>query len=138
MRHILLLLFVTLIGCSQSDISGLMPAEGTVYFDGKPVDGVSIVFTPSTGSRYATAVSKPDGGFALNTVGRPGALPGEYTVTMTKTKTVPPEGIVYEIPWIYGDASKSGMVIEVPPQGSRELRLDLKPDDTPPPKLELM
>jgi len=151
---VVLIVALVLTGCSAPSIPGLVPAEGIVLLDGQPVEGVSIVFTPSVGSegdRHATAISQNDGRFVLHTVDYRGALPGRYNVVLSKTTSVTtvsdeeaerlsaagrvvPSDITYHIPWKYGDVRLSGIVIEVDASGNREIRIELQSDDTPPPR----
>jgi hypothetical protein len=63
---------------------------GTVTFDGKPVEGATVSFSP-TGEGGKIAVGKTDvsGNFTLNTpsIGE-GAVPGSYKVSISKTTAV--------------------------------------------------
>ncbi|MDR1960051.1 MAG: hypothetical protein LBQ54_13570 [Planctomycetaceae bacterium] len=155
MKHLRLLLLLTIfltVGCHRSSIPGLVSAQGKVLFDGAPVNGVNIVFTPSSGSasdRFATAVSKDDGTFLLETAGSAGVVPGQYDVTLVKTTTtskvspeeeerllqsgkpVPEADIVYHIPWKYGNAQLSGITVEIGQSGKKDILLELQPDKTP-------
>lgn len=153
-----LTLTLVLTGCSDSKIPGLVSAEGVVLLDGQPVEGVSIVFTPSAGSggdRYATSISQSGGKFVLHTVNIRGAMPGKYDVTLSKTtittKVSPeeeerlnaagkliPTDVVYHIPWKYENAKTSGIVVEIGAKGNRDIRIELQPDDTPPPPPSLI
>jgi hypothetical protein len=82
-----LLSAVFMTGCG-SKIPGLVPAEGTVLYDGKPLAWAVVRFSPlendSAGNRLATAQTDVHGKFSLNTLGRPGALPNRYAVAVVK------------------------------------------------------
>ena len=53
---------------------------------GEPVGGAMISFVGDKETRPATAVSKPDGTFELQTQGSPGAFPGSYKVVVIKSE----------------------------------------------------
>jgi hypothetical protein len=149
---------LALTGRDNTKIPGLVSAEGIVLLNGQPIEGVSIVFTPSAGSggdRYATSISQHGGKFILHTVNIRGALPGKYDVTFSKktitTKVSPeeeerlnaagkiiPTDVIYHIPWKYENARTSGIVIEIGTKGNKDIRIDLQPDDTPPPPPSLI
>jgi len=80
-------------GCSSgSAIPKAFIVTGTVNYQGKPVDGAEVTFTPVTESkdtRAASGKTGADGKFTLKTYYDPqheltGAIPGEYAVTVTK------------------------------------------------------
>jgi hypothetical protein len=149
---IVLVLFFT--SCSRASINGLVSARGQVVYDGLPIDGVGIVFTPDVGStsdRFAIGITKADGTFELETVGHKGILPGMYVVTLSKTSTkskiseaeekkllaedkpIPNAEIIYHIPYKYGNPTLSGIKIEIGKDGNRNIKIELTPDNTPPP-----
>jgi hypothetical protein len=80
--------------------------EGVVVFDGKPVEGATVFFSPATGvgaddaGLPAAGRTGSDGGFRLNADG--GATPGagtkvgEYVVTVIKQESdpVPPPSFI--------------------------------------------
>jgi hypothetical protein len=86
------LAFVLLVvaGCSSSH--GTASVTGTVLYKNQPVDGATVNFLPKgEGPTAKPAHGKTDSGghFTLSTYFGPteqpsGALPGEYTVTITK------------------------------------------------------
>jgi hypothetical protein len=151
-RIFLFILLLAVIGCQRTPISGLVAAQGKVFFDGLAVGEVDIVFTPTQGSasdRFATAVSDASGSFTLETAGYRGALPGRYVVTLSKKtitskispeeeeklstagKPIPQPEIVYHIPWKYENASESGIFIEIDKNGKTDISIELQPDNTP-------
>jgi hypothetical protein len=135
MKRIIFLYVILLsFGCNRAPISGLVPARGNVLFDGASIGEVNLVFTPQSGStsnRFATAVTKDDGTFVLETNGYTGVLPGRYNVTLSKITTIskisseeeeklsiagkpiPEPDIVYHIPWKYGNTQTSGISSEI-------------------------
>ncbi|MDR1924025.1 MAG: carboxypeptidase-like regulatory domain-containing protein [Planctomycetaceae bacterium] len=162
MKRLLLLLFLILAvfnaGCSRSSISGLVSGQGQVIYDGSPIGGVSVLLTPADGSdsdRFATAVTNEDGTFTLDTLGNRGVLPGKYFVGLTKTTTkskisaeeekrlasedkpVPPHEVTYHIPYKYSVPATSGIVVEIDKSGKRDIRIELQPDNTPPPASDI-
>jgi hypothetical protein len=75
-------------------------AGGTVTFDGKPVEGATVSFSP-TGEGGQIAVGKTDasGNFTLNTPGiGEGAVPGSYKVSIQKSTEVDPAAATFEDP----------------------------------------
>ena len=68
----------------------LVPVEGRVTLDDKPLGGAAITFMPLTaGLQPATAVSDADGRFRLETRQAPVTMPGLYKVVVSKYE---PEG----------------------------------------------
>jgi hypothetical protein len=67
---------------SPPDYGTLVPVKGVVTFKGKPVPGAVVTFLPPkwAASNGETAA---DGSYALETAGKPGALPGEYKVAVS-------------------------------------------------------
>jgi hypothetical protein len=77
-------------GCGGSK---LVPVEGIVTLDGKPVEGATVVFLPDGASgRPAQGLTASDGRFHLSTVSEKGAGPGDYKVVVTKTVGILPPG----------------------------------------------
>lgn len=78
---------VALAGCDQTQgLSGLVPAEGTVTFQGAPVEGATVTFAPQGNAmRAAAGMTDAQGKFVLKTIGeQDGVMPGDYMVTVTK------------------------------------------------------
>ncbi|MDR2642795.1 MAG: hypothetical protein LBC74_08370 [Planctomycetaceae bacterium] len=151
---ILSMLFLIFTGCSRTPINGLVPARGQVLYDGSPIGGVGIVFTPDANSgsdRFANGVTKDDGTFELETAGYKGILPGTYIVTLSKTSTkskiteaeekkllaenkpIPNAEIIYHIPYKYNNPMLSEIKIEIDKNGKKDVKIELMPDNTPPP-----
>lgn len=75
---------VSVSGCGDK----LTPVNGTVTYDGAPLDGATIVFTNEAGTKSATARSDDSGHFALQYDNGPGIPTGTYKVSVTRTKIV--------------------------------------------------
>ena len=78
-------------GCGPKGIPGLKPVKGVVLYEGLPLPWATMTFAPDTengvpagGVRVSTAMTDADGRFIVGTVGRKGALPGNYIVTVEK------------------------------------------------------
>ncbi|GAB6166712.1 hypothetical protein JCM19992_27120 [Thermostilla marina] len=88
------------LGCGGSgDRPKTYPVEGTVTLNGKPVAGATVVFAPVVGggseSTPQAAQGKTDanGRYVLSTFETgDGAMPGEYTVIVTKYDVQPTPG----------------------------------------------
>ena len=66
-------------GCGPSR-PALLPAEGLVTLDGKPLADAAVAFQPKAGGRPASARTDASGRFKVGTyTPRDGALPGEHT-----------------------------------------------------------
>jgi hypothetical protein len=101
-----------LAGCSGGGVGGTVPVSGKVTYKGAPVEGATVSFLGTgDGSKVATAVSGAGGAYELSTVNTKGALPGKYSVTVTKTETS--EGVAQTME----EAAKS----KAPPPTSKEL-----------------
>ncbi len=78
-------------GCSGGGIAGLYPVSGTVTYLGKPVEGATVSFINKGEGRPATAVTKVDGSYQLYTLDSKGALPGSYSVLVSKFEALSEE-----------------------------------------------
>lgn len=76
---------LALTGCGGSGI-GTVPATGQILVDGQPMEGVMVIFNPTTeGGRAASGRTDAEGNFVLTTVENgDGALPGSYQVAVSK------------------------------------------------------
>ncbi|MCI0359914.1 MAG: carboxypeptidase-like regulatory domain-containing protein [Planctomycetaceae bacterium] len=74
---------VTLLATGCGDGLTLLPAAGLVTYQGKPVEGASVVFVPDSGIP-GTGTTDAAGKFAMQTNGKPGVLAGKHKVTISK------------------------------------------------------
>jgi len=77
---------LALSGCGESGPT-LYPASGTVTYNGKPVEGASVTFTPESGP-IGVGTTDAAGKYTIATLGKPGAVPGENKVSVSKASTV--------------------------------------------------
>ncbi len=131
------LLCVFLSGCqSGPDLPPTVPAEGIVTLDGVPVADVTVVFIAETGTYNATAVTDKDGKFAMKAFDqKSGAVVGSYKVELNKT-VVETKGaggggesdvnIKFGLPKKYATFTTSGLTIQVPDGGKKDITFDLK------------
>ena len=143
-------------GCGpSSQIEGLVPASGVVFYDGTPVAQATVIFSPTFSGKNARPVSATTdekGHFSMMTLNPgDGAFPGEYVVTIAKTeqmgepkKETMPDGKVVErgrtderiremLPVKYKEAKTSGLTITIPEKGDKniEFKLEGTIDDAP-------
>ncbi len=94
----------------------LVPVTGVVTLDGRTVEDAAVMFVPA-GENLLPATGKTDaaGKFTLKTNGKDGAMPGDYTVTVTAVKV---SGIGTEAGGVSGTVSAQGYKEEwLVPQG---------------------
>ena len=70
-------------GCGRSDAPELAPAGGKVTYNGEPLEGANVVYTPDAGGPAAYGVTGADGEFTLTTRGEPGAMVGSGKVVIS-------------------------------------------------------
>jgi len=89
----LLLSLAVVLGCGgEPDKIKVIPVTGTVTLDGKPLEEATVTFLPQTAQGVAAAATTDKNGhYVLQTAGahRPGAAPGQYTVTIMKIEVKP-------------------------------------------------
>lgn len=90
----LLALLAVVGGCSNKGTTsvGAVPVSGVVLLDNEPAVGVTVSFSPDDPKKGMAAVGTTDsqGRFKLTTrVPGDGAVPGEYTVTISKSSAKP-------------------------------------------------
>ncbi|QDV36685.1 hypothetical protein ElP_46140 [Tautonia plasticadhaerens] len=128
-----------LVGCGED--RGLVPVTGTVTYNGEPVAGGEILFTPQDGSHAARGPLDDSGRYRLGTYGpRDGAVTGMHDVAVIlrgPDKPVPEarKGQMMEedmqgsgdplIPERYFSPLTSGLTAEVTDDGSNEFDFTL-------------
>ena len=90
----MLLFIVFLSGCGERSKLDITAVRGTVTVDGRPMEGINIIFHPSDGG-VITAFGSTDaqGKYTLSSPSAPvgsGAVAGEYVPTFSKTETEQP------------------------------------------------
>jgi hypothetical protein len=97
------------VGCAETgggDHPDTAPVTGTVTYNGSPVEGATLTFSPASGGYAALGLTDASGNFTLKTPwGSEGAVPGSYKVAISKTAV---EGAAA------GEAEEVEMVIEEP------------------------
>jgi len=97
LNSLLALLFlvttVNMLGCSDGKLK-TEPVRGIVTLDGEPLEGATVSFTPQNPGEGIASFGQTNakGEYLLQTLaGRvdAGTLPGEYTVTISKFKSIP-------------------------------------------------
>jgi hypothetical protein len=134
---------------------GLVPVEGTISIDGKPLAGAVVTIVNAEG--VGTAMTDETGAFKVMTIRGPrgyrGALPGTYQVAIKKTEPVedigeepdPSDKAAHDawskkyvaimkafispkdlIPAEFGDPKTSGLIIEIPEKGKQDISIKLQ------------
>ena len=144
---IVLTVLLPLNGCGRSDLPARAKVEGSVTFEGQPLNNGTISFVPDrnrgTTGRSATGVIGPDGRFQLRSFEKDdGALVGFHRVQIESWANVPehplpnsdgqpqePRPPKSAIPRRYNDAATSGLTAEVKAGGKNEyvFALTIKP-----------
>jgi len=79
-------------GCGGTGLHTIV-VTGTVTFDGEPLEGAAITFTPRGEGHPAFGITDANGRYTLQTMlGNPdaGTTPGDYEVAITKFEATPP------------------------------------------------
>lgn len=134
-------MIIAILACAAGCGPKLVPVSGQVTWNGKPLEYAMIVFFPENPSMpTASGSTRADGNFSLLTAqpkSQPGAFPGKYKVTVTKTETI----VVIQtgnqiwkqvdrLPLQYKDRAETPLTVEVPKEGVTDLRLALTGDVT--------
>ncbi|HUY88733.1 MAG TPA: carboxypeptidase-like regulatory domain-containing protein [Pirellulales bacterium] len=138
---------VFLVGCGhKSGVDGVVQVGGSVTYDGKPIEGASVIFSAEGESRSASGITDAGGRFQLTTLTpNDGALPGKYKVAVSKVEVEnamsaeeakewfqknggpPPAGnIKNRLPEKYKDIESSELTAEVTTDGKNDFTFDLK------------
>jgi hypothetical protein len=128
-----------LAGCGGSQ--SLVPVEGKVLVEGRPLTKGTLVFWPDKGKGNAAPAPAmgtvaADGSFKLTTAGRPGVPPGWYRVTASPPPAADPSQPLPSKPRRtimprrfnarYEDPARTNLIVEVvasPPAGGYALAL---------------
>ena len=110
------LLVLAALGCGQE--AKLTPVHGQVFYQGQPLAGGTIVFTPDPerGGHGLLACGEigPDGRYSLRTNQEFGAVPGWHRVTIAPPSRAEPGSTpVLDLPRKYSDPEQSGLLREV-------------------------
>lgn len=144
MRLGIVILVLVQVGCGadpnpRAKIEKVVPASGTLTFDGKALPSYQVSFRPKDDRRPATGVTDKDGKFTLGTnAPGDGAPPGECKVAVV---WVPPQDdglgapidnpanlpkAPVKLPKKYESSETSGITMTVPEGGTSDLKIDLK------------
>ncbi len=124
-----------------------VPATGMVLFQGKPVEGAHVTFSPqAAGGHAAFARTDAEGRFTLMTIGGSGAVPGAYGVTVAKEvaeggltveqsqahfektgQSPPPPKVADQLPAKYKATKTSGLSATVEERGTNDFKFELTP-----------
>ena len=139
--------FLLVSGCFSSsaddDRPARVPVVGTITYKGQPVAGAQVVFSPKRPDGMAAAGTTDESGtFELTTfTDSDGAIPGSYTVTVSKHEARPPapefDEATYDpnakplppakslLPLKYKDPGKSALTADVS-EGQATFQFDLQ------------
>ncbi|MDR0337826.1 MAG: carboxypeptidase-like regulatory domain-containing protein, partial [Planctomycetaceae bacterium] len=140
-------IFVFATDCNQSgQLKGLVPASGTVTFNGQPVAQATILFSPQVGentARAASAITDTKGNFTMTTLNpNDGVFSGNYLVTVEKTeitgeyrqepvlnnnrpKFIDTRQIKDLLPTKYNNINTTDLPISIPEKGNKKIVLEL-------------
>lgn len=76
--------FLSLTGCGIK----LVPVQGVVTLDGKPLEGATVIFTSPDGKTNGSGMTDATGAFSITTADKLGAAPGTYKVCVTKSPII--------------------------------------------------
>lgn len=125
-----------LLGCGAAD--GLVPVEGVITLNTKPLADATIVIHPITakGPGPFTGTTNVEGKFSLSPSSHPdqvGAIPGKYRLLISTLKVAPtavaddtakPEILAPEL--VPDEYRVGNMRFEVPPDGTLEAKFELR------------
>jgi hypothetical protein len=118
------------VGCNPGSVRGTVPVSGKVTYNGQPVADATVTFIGEGDARIAVSVTDASGEYRLKTLDSAGAIPGKYTVLVTKTETTGGSGAPVSmdeaaqnrgkarepkqlLPVKYSDATKTPLKFEV-------------------------
>jgi hypothetical protein len=130
-------------GCSGNPKTADRPktvnASGVVSQKGRPLSLVLVMCQPESGSVACSAMSDENGRFSLSAFNPdPGAVPGKYKVAVLSTqqpqehaedviieRKLKPKPQAPPLPVKYSKFETSGLTIEIPGEGTADLKVDL-------------
>lgn len=144
-----LLCLVMAVGCGADAKPAWRPkvvhAGGVVRYQGQPLEGALVTFSNPKLSASASGRTDAEGKFTLTTFeSGDGAVPGKHLVSVSKVQTPdqvvdkssaptvrnartgPPKQTRWLIPKRYGNASTSGLTVDVGESGSTDIVLELQ------------
>jgi hypothetical protein len=119
---------LVLVACG-SGTPKLVPVRGKVFYQGAPLHGGSIVFTPDAerggSGPLAHAEIQADGSYTLRTDHSPGAVPGWHRVSVMAVQA---EGARHRLllPRRYSDPEMSGLRHQVKPDRANTIDIHLE------------
>ncbi|WLD12104.1 hypothetical protein [Planctellipticum variicoloris] len=129
------------LGCNPSQPTGdreaTVSAGGTLTHQGQPLAYYQVLLTPQAPQRPAAGTTDEHGKFTLGTnAPGDGAVVGSHRVAVVfvgppgsggdgMNDFAPPPAPKLKLPAKYGNAEKSGISVEIPAGGDRELKIDL-------------
>jgi hypothetical protein len=133
---VILCLLFSLSACTpNTKLKGLVSGQGIVMYEGQPVEGATVSFSPSGEGRAAVGITDKAGKFVLMTLNPgDGLAPGEYKIIVTKivdkvtpeTKTSPSKSErTYFLPVKYADLNTTDLKVTIPPEGKNDIKLNL-------------
>ena len=131
---VLATIVLTTAGCGGKNDLPLAPVEGSVTYQGKPLNHGRVVFSPLDGTSGPQAVGEigPDGSFQMRTVDHDGAPVGRHRVTVhcrrPPTDQERKDLVVTEllIPARYARHAETPLVFEVTKGGNNEYNIALE------------
>lgn len=144
-RCLLCLFLPLIIGCQSdpgpvAEVFRVVKASGTLTFEGKPLPGYQVTFTPAGGERVAVGISDAEGRFQLGTnAPGDGAVVGQHKVAIVWVAPVTEDDTAADpiddpsllpkppvkLPAKFSSAETSGLSFEVPSGGVDDLKIEL-------------
>ena len=81
----LALSFFSLLAAGCGDSLSLLPASGTVTYNGKPLEGALVTFL-SEDNKLGSGTTDAAGKYVITTLGKSGAVAGKHQVAITKSE----------------------------------------------------
>ncbi|MFM8890537.1 MAG: hypothetical protein ACKOTB_02745 [Planctomycetia bacterium] len=127
-------------GCSKVEGPLLMPVSGKLLVDGKPIQGITVMFLPDkskgTSGPASVGVTDAEGAFSLAAAGnRKGAVVGHHRVTAScpfnpaggsSADGQAQAATACSLPAAYGDPGRSPLTVEVVSDAARNTSVSLE------------